>query len=154
MRKAKQEPWFERTLFIFAADHTLGYKELDQGDGALEKHHIPLLLYAPSLISPRTDTRIASQNDIFPTVVDLLGWSEPFASLGQSLFDTPTFPHAFVRQGSTVGLIGEAGYVMMQDGRDAAKAVEPSQEAHYVKALRTLDATLSTLLLENRWAKE
>lgn len=154
MRKAREEPWFERTLFIFTADHTLGYKEIGKGEGVLEKHHIPLLLYAPALLAPRTDERIASQNDLFPTVVDLLGWSEPFASLGQSLFDTPLFPHAFVREGNSVGLIGEAGYLTMQDGRDAAKALEESQEEHYAKALRTLDATLSTLLLENRWTKE
>lgn len=154
MRKAKQEPWFERTLFIITADHTLGYKEIGKDDDALEKHHIPLLLYAPSLLSPRMDARIASQNDIFPTIVDFLGWSNPFASLGQSLFDAPTFPHAFVRQGSSVGLIGEAGYLLIEGGQTRQSTLEADEATRYLKALKTLEATQSSLLLENRWAKE
>lgn len=85
-QKAQQESWFNETLFIITADHTpaSNRKEYLTNYGIV---NIPLLLYHP------TDTtftgindRIVAQIDIAPTVLDLVGYQQPFFAFGQSIF--------------------------------------------------------------------
>lgn len=85
--KASKEPWFKRSVFIITADHPLGAygigkKRHEQLDDALR---VPLLIYAPHIIKPAEVDTIASQLDILPTVVDLLGFSGYYSAMGESL---------------------------------------------------------------------
>ncbi|MBN2144410.1 MAG: sulfatase-like hydrolase/transferase [Candidatus Aureabacteria bacterium] len=84
MKAAKQSIWFDRTVFIFTADHPLGSF---QDDSFLDKFHVPLLIYAPKIFTPETITAAASHLDIMPTILDLLGIKDEFASAGESLFN-------------------------------------------------------------------
>jgi hypothetical protein len=53
---------------------------------------------------------IASQLDLFPTLVDLLGFEDSFSALGDSLLRKKD-GYAFVTAGSIVGLIGREGFL-------------------------------------------
>lgn len=100
MARARLEPWFDNTVFIFTADHTVGV-EVEMRD----KFHIPLVIYAPKLFAHRVDTRIASQVDIFDTVISLTGAEASYASFGHSLLDAPMEKVALIRSGENIGLI-------------------------------------------------
>jgi len=73
IEKASKEPWFNKTVFVFVADHcasSAGRTELP-----VKKYEIPLLIYSPENIKPvRIDT-LMSQIDIPPTVLGLLNFS-------------------------------------------------------------------------------
>lgn len=69
IRRSSQKPWFKDTLFIITGDHTA--KAAGKSDLPPSRYHIPLLWYAPALISPGKFERLMSQIDISPT---LLGW--------------------------------------------------------------------------------
>ncbi|HRP68026.1 MAG TPA: sulfatase-like hydrolase/transferase, partial [Turneriella sp.] len=75
---AAREMWFKDTVFVLMADHA--YEET-QGRDAF---HIPLLVYAPGIVTPRVDNRIVSELDVLPTLVDLLQISTFHASMGKS----------------------------------------------------------------------
>ena len=69
--KVRQSRWFDDTLFVIVADHcasVAGKAELP-----VAKYHIPLIFYGPRLVRPGRVTRLISQIDIAPTLMDALG---------------------------------------------------------------------------------
>jgi phosphoglycerol transferase MdoB-like AlkP superfamily enzyme len=70
---ARSRPWFNRTLFVIIADHT--HKGRGRTELPLENYHIPLIVYAPRQVPPRRVDTIASQIDVGPTILGMLGFS-------------------------------------------------------------------------------
>jgi phosphoglycerol transferase MdoB-like AlkP superfamily enzyme len=67
---AKKQEWYKNTIFVLTADHgSIHGKQLY--DISLSRHHSPLIIIAPDL-SSITIKQVASQLDIFPTVMGLL----------------------------------------------------------------------------------
>ncbi|GAB4430118.1 MAG: alkaline phosphatase family protein [Turneriella sp.] len=79
---AQKEPWFKDTLFVLMADHAFEEKQ------GRDSYHIPLLFYSPGFVAARRDARIASELDVLPTIISLLGLPVAHASMGKSLADT------------------------------------------------------------------
>ncbi len=84
IKNAKTKPWFSDTLFVIVADHcasVAGKTKLP-----VAKYHIPLFFYAPDLLPAGHYSRIASQIDIVPTLLDVLGSLGAEHFYGQSMF--------------------------------------------------------------------
>jgi phosphoglycerol transferase MdoB-like AlkP superfamily enzyme len=82
--KAKQQTWYNNTTFVILADHT---RYNTNSKSLNETFHIPLWIYLPGLnITPKRHQFIASQLDILPSIIDLLGFPDPFSAMGKSLF--------------------------------------------------------------------
>lgn len=100
--KAKEKPWFKDTIFVLVADHThngRGRRELPP-----ENYHIPMLIYAPGLIKPQRIDTIASQIDIPPTILGILGFSYNSRFFGKDILKTsPAGARAFMSNNQTVG---------------------------------------------------
>ena len=70
---AQEKPWFDNTLFVFVADHGAA---LDTDYSIpLSYFHTPLVFYMPKHLQAVENEAIASQMDIFPTVMGILGKS-------------------------------------------------------------------------------
>jgi len=82
--RAKTKPWFGRTVFIIVGDHPYDASQNDLSS----TFHVPLLIYAPGLVKPNRDDRIASQVDILPTLLDLLHFPDTHACMGKSLLQS------------------------------------------------------------------
>lgn len=73
IRQAKNHSWFDNTIFVIVADHcasSAGNVELP-----VTGYHIPMLIFAPSIIPARTENTLVSQIDIPPTLLGLLNLS-------------------------------------------------------------------------------
>lgn len=71
INKAKKQEWFGNTIFVFIADH--GYHTAGPYEMSLCYHHTPFIIYAPEIIDSAYSVKnIASQIDVFPTVLGLL----------------------------------------------------------------------------------
>ena len=92
MEKARQQPWFANTLFVFVGDHGMPgnadalYPEC-WGKLSLTRHHVPLLFYAPKWLPAAQHNGVCSQLDIMPSIATLLQAPHRNTGLGQSLFD-------------------------------------------------------------------
>lgn len=101
---AKTKPWFKDTLFVIVADHcasVAGKSKLP-----VAKYHIPLFFYAPELLPAGRYGRMASQIDIPPTILDLLGFKGGDHFFGQALFEKAekkTQPRAFISNYQELG---------------------------------------------------
>jgi phosphoglycerol transferase MdoB-like AlkP superfamily enzyme len=100
--QARQKPWFADTLFIITADHcaaVAGKTRLPVG-----RYRIPLILYAPGMVPPGVNTRLASQIDVPPTILDVLGAHGDDHFFGQGLFEEANLPaRAFVSNYQELG---------------------------------------------------
>ncbi len=97
---ARQQPWFDNTLFILTADHT---QEKIQPWSLYNDFHVPLLFYAPKQIKPYVvDSKITQHVDIAPSVLDILHISQKSPSLfGHSIFDSTYSGRAIVYDGAS-----------------------------------------------------
>ena len=86
---ASQQPWFKNTIFVITNDHTnMSNHDIYMTPQGLFKGL--LLIYDPSGELPReVRPGIASQIDIMPTMLGLLGYNKPFVAFGQDLMKTP-----------------------------------------------------------------
>jgi phosphoglycerol transferase MdoB-like AlkP superfamily enzyme len=90
--QARKSPYFNKTLFVIYGDHGVSTKVSDHMPAGyvkndLTSYHVPLLFYAPSILSAKLDTRVVSQVDIMPTVASLLGVPYKIKTIGRDLFD-------------------------------------------------------------------
>lgn len=84
MELASQKDWFDNTLFVFVADHGAS---LDSDYSIpLSYFHSPMIFYKNG-IQPVVNESIASQMDIFPTVMGILGKTYVNNSFGIDLLN-------------------------------------------------------------------
>ena len=91
---AKMEPWFDNTIFIITADHTnqVDYKEYLK---PINRYAIPIMIYSSDEKYIGLNSDLAQQIDIYPTILNMIGYDKPFRSWGRSLVEessTPTTP--------------------------------------------------------------
>ena len=86
---ASQQPWFKNTIFVITNDHTnISNHDIYKTPQGLYRGL--LFIYDPSGKLPRgVRPGIASQIDIMPTLLGLLGYDRPFVAFGQNLLETP-----------------------------------------------------------------
>ncbi len=101
MASARKQEWFEDTLFVFVGDHGFGVPP-NITEVSLLHMHVPLLFYAPALLagSPGVRHQTASQLDILPTILGLIGLDSPHQAFGRDLFRLPADDpgHAYVKR--------------------------------------------------------
>ena len=117
---AKKEPWFKNTIFAFVNDHPAmpyyeHYKEPIGGKGAA------IMFYSSNsdLVPTGVYSEVTQQIDIYPSLVDLMGYKKPFRSWGHSVFTKlpDETPRAFIsdahvyqmKQGNYIYIIDEYG---------------------------------------------
>ncbi len=96
---ASKEKYFDNTIFVFVGDHGV------EGDATaiypnawteqrLAEEHVPLLFYAPMLLSPQLRREAVSQIDVLPTVAGMLQQPYLNTTLGRNLLDSTNSQHA------------------------------------------------------------
>ncbi|MDD4847386.1 MAG: sulfatase-like hydrolase/transferase [Bacteroidales bacterium] len=83
MWMAQKEEWFSNTIFAFVADH--GNSNNAIYSLPISYIHTPLLFYAPSLLPDSTSDALASQIDLFPTIMGMLNLTYTNNTLGIDL---------------------------------------------------------------------
>lgn len=93
MQKARQEKYFDNTIFVFIGDHgIIGHtgKHLPRSWEALSitQGHTPLLIYSPKHVKAKRIDKWAQQVDVLPTVASLAGIGYRNTTLGRDLLDS------------------------------------------------------------------
>lgn len=90
---AKQQPWYENTLFVITADHTnaLTRKEYINDAG---HYKVPIIFYTPNGDLRGRLPVIAEQTDIMPTVLGYLNYEKPYFAFGHDVLD-PNYAHHY-----------------------------------------------------------
>ena len=163
MQGVKKEPWFDRTIFIFTSDHGSGnalnpiareYRPDDKALASIEHFRIPLIIYAPKIFKPQEITTLGSHNDIFSTIVDILGWKANITTMGNSLFDKNIDKRfVYFYAGNLIGLITDDGYIKYNFKNIVEKSINELNIKDIKKLLFSIDTAEAGLLKKNRWVK-
>ena len=131
MEKYRNEEWFQRTLFIFIADHVSSERMLEKTNSLPECFHIIGFMYTPDGAIPAQHyEHIFSQVDIMPTVLGLMGHDEPYFAIGRDIFNEPQRePFTLIRSGyQYLGLMDD--YFIDFDGTDCFGAYRYNDYSH------------------------
>ncbi|MDV6236567.1 sulfatase-like hydrolase/transferase [Leptospira ellisii] len=123
--QAEKSGYFKNTIFVFVADHT-HHRYLDY----YEDRNVPFLIYAPGRVKPALDETIASQLDIIPTILGLVGKKVAFSAMGRDLAASGRTETAYFAYGNLFGWI-ENGlfYLRFFDGKeDLSYNITPPRE--------------------------
>ena len=102
MHAASKEKYFSNTVFVFIGDHGIPGDATAMfpkawTDQRLAVEHVPLLFYAPGIITPNRSTNICSQVDVLPTIAGVMNIPYINTTLGRDLSDTTLTDHmAFI----------------------------------------------------------
>lgn len=84
-REASKEAYFRDTLFVITGDHGFAVPP-NITPMSLSRFNVPLLFYAPGQLVPQRRDTVASQVDIGPSIMGLLGNNDPTQAWGRNLF--------------------------------------------------------------------
>lgn len=88
LEEARKHPWFDNTIFVVVADH--GARVYGRAQIPLRTYEIPCLFWSPKHIRPQRVDSLASQIDIAPTVLGMLGFPYHAPFFGQNILNEST----------------------------------------------------------------
>lgn len=113
---ARKQPWFDNTVFVITNDHT-NMRDHDQYRSSIGAFYGPILIYDPSGdIIPGERNAIAQQTDIMPTILNHLGYDEPYVAFGCDLLSTPPDDTWAVNYTNNTYQYVKGGYILLFDG--------------------------------------
>ena len=128
---AKQEKYFDNTVFVFLGDHGItgnagNHMPRAWSDLRLTTGHTPLLIYAPKYLQAARHDMPAQQVDVMPTLASLLNFPYVNKSMGRDLLD-PRFDgtrNSFIiyhSDGPEIGIVDADTYFTMSANGSNAK---------------------------------
>lgn len=89
---AKKEKYFNNTIFVFIGDHGIKGNTMNMfpkawTENGLTAEHVPLLFYAPSMLSQKRFSFLCSQLDVLPTIAGLCGINYTNTGFGTDILD-------------------------------------------------------------------
>ncbi|MBO7408575.1 MAG: sulfatase-like hydrolase/transferase [Paludibacteraceae bacterium] len=131
---AQKQPWYENTLFVLTADHTnqLTRPESQTAKGVYE---VPIIFFDPQVNKGKVKDVPVSQTDIMPSILEYLGYDEPYFAFGENaLTKDKKHPYA-VCYNTNVYQIMSDHLVMIFDGEQIV-GIYDYQEDPLLKANR------------------
>ena len=114
---AKKQPWFNNTIFIITADHCnqTYYPFYNQ---IVNRSAVPILIYKPNSNLKGVNTDFAQQIDIYPTILDMIGYQKPFRSWGRSLVGDKNIPPFVCNFNGGQYQFMQGNYICTFDGKE------------------------------------
>ena len=141
---ASRQPWFQNTIFAITSDHTNMVRLPEYGTD-LGGFCSPVIFYDPSgEMGQGMVDAVAQQTDIMPTILEHLGYDEPYLSFGIDLLNTPADSTWAVNYLNGIYQYVKHGYVLQFDG-EKTRAVYALTDALMQHNLLKDHSQLSTL---------
>ena len=115
---AKKQPWFKNTIFVMVADHT-NTVFYDEYLKEFMRNTVPILFYTADERFKGINDDWAQQIDIYPTILDMIGYQKPFRSWGRSLINKGGQDPFVIKYGSNLYQYMSGNYICTFDGKKA-----------------------------------
>ncbi len=127
---AKKMSWYENTIFVFVADHInqIGYPEYEK---PMNRFAIPIMFFSPNPKFNLTGeiTEPSQQMDIYPTLVDLMGYNKPIRSWGRSLVSGKKEDYMIINSDAIQEQFMIGNYIYLFDGKEVTGIYEIQDKA-------------------------
>ena len=117
---ARTQPWYENTLFVITADHTnvLTHQEYTTDKG---RYEVPIIFFDPQMdetLRTRERNFPVAQTDILPSVLEYIGYDEPYFAFGQDAIMSDKKVPYVVNYNNPVYQIFSDSLMMQFDGKE------------------------------------
>ncbi|MDH5424657.1 MAG: LTA synthase family protein [Gammaproteobacteria bacterium] len=148
IRKAKKSKYWENTVFLIVADHN------SRVYGAeivpIERFHIPALILGAD-VKPQTYSRLASQIDLLPTLLSIMGVDATYPAIGRDLTRSTMPGRAIMQFDTTQAYMQEDGNVaIMQKHKEPVQYVY--KKPHLSKAEQQDPELMKKALAHSIWS--
>ncbi|MBI4695936.1 MAG: sulfatase-like hydrolase/transferase [Gammaproteobacteria bacterium] len=124
LEDARTKPWFKNTVFVILADHcasSAGKSELP-----VKNYLIPMFIYAPELVKPAKIETLASQMDLAPTLLGLLGYDYDSEFMGKNVLEMkPDEGRALISTYQALGLLTDHELEILWPQRKIERQLDP-----------------------------
>lgn len=141
---AKKESWFDETLFILTADHT-SQNQIPKYGTRTGIYEIPLLFYSPKYLPAKVSQRISQQADIFPSILDFMGYEANINTFGNSVFDSTKTGFAINYLNETYQFI-QGDYALQHDGKKIIALYDLKSDSLQTDNLKDIELAKSQAL--------
>jgi len=141
---SKNEDWFNNTIFIITADHgnQTDYNEYKQ---IINRTATPILIYKPDNSLSEVKKELAQQIDIYPTIIDLIGYDQPFRSWGRSLINDTIIPPFTINFGVSGYILQRGNYICFFDGEKATGFYDINDKDLKINLIEQSNSQMDTL---------
>ncbi len=116
--KAREQDWFDNTLFVFCADHVGPTSRKDRAD-LNWSFKIPIAFYHESGLLPKVNMEQTMQQiDLMPTVLDLLNIETDYFSVGSSYLSGLDMPNMSYYQDNIVSMAPDRDPIVWNEIKD------------------------------------
>ena len=126
--KAKTQPWFKNTIFVLVGDHG-NLIHYDEYQKEFNHNTIAMLIYSPNGKYVGVNNDFAQQIDIYPTLLDMMGYQKPFRSWGRSLVSKSNLPPFVMRYSPDIYQYYSGNYFCTFDGTKAVGFYDKNDKA-------------------------
>lgn len=144
--EAKKKPWFDNTIFVLVADHCnqIFYDEYQK---PINRYAVPILIYKPNSEYVGVDDQWAQQIDIYPTILDMIGYDKPFRSWGRSLLDKSTTQPFVINSTGTIYQFAKGNYICTFDGKKVLGFYDKEDKALKFNLIKNRNAEMDQIEL-------
>jgi phosphoglycerol transferase MdoB-like AlkP superfamily enzyme len=141
MKTARQQPWYNNTLFVFLGDH--GYAIGGTYEMPLSYHNIPFVMHKPNTLKPETFHQVGYQPDVVSTVAGALNLSFENSTFGINLLKEE-HPFVYFTADDKIGCVSSDGYffynLLTQRTKRLRKYTNLDQEDYYTSRKEKADS--------------
>jgi phosphoglycerol transferase MdoB-like AlkP superfamily enzyme len=144
--EAKKKPWFSNTIFVLVADHCnqIYYEEYQK---PINRYGVPIIIYKPNSKYVGVDEDLAQQIDIYPTILDMIGYDKPFRSWGRSLFDKTSVKPFVINSTGSIYQFSKGNYICTFDGKVATGFYDKNDKGLKKNLIQNRNAEMKDLEL-------
>lgn len=145
-KEAKKKPWFKNTIFVMVADHgnSVAYDEYLK---EINRNTVPILFFSDNKKYVGENKDFAQQIDIYPTLLDMIGYKKPFRSWGRSLINDKQVPPFVVKYSSNLYLFMSGNYICAFNGKKAVGFYDKDDKAMENNLIKNRNAQMDVLEL-------
>ena len=142
--KAKTQFWFKNTIFVLVGDHgNLIY--YDDYFKEMNKNAVAMMIYSPNGKYVGVNNDFAQQIDLYPTILDIIGYKKPFRSWGRSLINDKEIPPFVVRYSSNMYQFMTGNYICTFDGKTILGFYDKNDKDLKVNLIKSENAEMKLL---------
>jgi phosphoglycerol transferase MdoB-like AlkP superfamily enzyme len=145
-KEAKKQTWYKNTLFVLVADHgnTIAYDEYRK---EMNRNTVPILFFSADKKYVGENKDFAQQIDIYPTLLDMIGYQKPFRSWGRSLINDKQVAPFVVKYSANLYKFMSGNYICAFDGKKAVGFYDKEDKAMEKNLIKKRNAEMNKLEL-------
>lgn len=144
--EAQKKPWFDNTIFVLVADHS-NQIYYDEYQKPMNRYAVPILIYQPKSTYLGVDNDWAQQIDIYPTILDMIGYDKPFRSWGRSLFDKKSSQPFVINSTGTIYQFAKGNYICTFDGKKVLGFYDKEDKAFKYNLIKNRNKEMNAIQL-------